>query len=96
MRNALISPNEQVQYISGWVDYKTPIYSVIPGAQRIAEVADTEFPVAPPLYWEPCTDNVVADQWYWDPEQLTAIEVPAAPPPPVPQDQPVVNGAQTI
>ena len=96
MRNALISPNEQVKYISSWDDAGMPVYTVIPEAQRIAEVSNQEFPVAPPLYWESCNDNVIADQWYWDPELLTAVEVPAPPPPPIPQDQPQSSGAQTI
>lgn len=99
MKKALISPTEQVQYISAWNETQKPaqpVYTVIPRAQRIAEVADQAFLVAPPLYWGSCNDNVLADQWYWDPEKLTAVEVPAPPPYPIPTDQPQASGVQTI
>lgn len=57
MKAALISPNEPV------FDYSNPPVQI---GERIAEVADVEFPVAPPLFWVECNDDVVADQWYWD------------------------------
>jgi hypothetical protein len=86
MKKALISPDETVRYVSGWTD-KTPpepIYTTIPNAQRVAEVADTTFEVALPLFWTDCADNVVADQWYYDSETAELVVMPEPAPRPVP------------
>jgi hypothetical protein len=69
MKKALISPNESpIQYISGWGDvppYKA-VYSSYDNSCRVAEVCDTEFEVAPHLFWVDCADDVAADQFYYD------------------------------
>lgn len=61
MKKALICPNEPVQ-----------------NGYRIAQVEPTEniFGVADPLYWTECADEVIADQWYYDPVDQTIKEVP--------------------
>jgi len=87
MKKALISPNESVSYISGWTEATLtkppqPIYTTIPNADRVAEVMDTPFEVALPLFWVDCADNVVADQWYYDSVTATIIVVPAPAPKP--------------
>ena len=95
MKNALISPNESVSYISGWTTSgKTqPIYTVIPNAERVAEVAANPFEVAPPLFWVACEDNVVADLFYYDSVTTTILATPEpAPMPP----QPTTSGTQTL
>lgn len=53
---ALISPNEKVFDENG---------SYL--GQRVAQVEPDNaiFEVSPPLFWFPCKDNVVADQWYF-------------------------------
>lgn len=91
---ALISPIEQVSYISGWTDTvpSQPIFTPIPNAERIAEVSETAFPVAPPLFWVDCANNVVADQWYYDSVTQQISEVP----PPAPYPQPISQGAQSL
>jgi hypothetical protein len=69
MKKALISPNESpIQYISGWTETnpKTPIYSTYANSCRIAEICDTEFEIAPPLYWVDCADDIVAHEFYFD------------------------------
>ncbi|NDB58391.1 hypothetical protein EB001_08085, partial [bacterium] len=58
MKKALISPNEQVYDVS--VDPNVYL------GERIAEVAENEFPVAPPLYWLDCEDYVNANNYYYD------------------------------
>lgn len=71
MKNALISPNEQVYKYDG----------TLLGV-RVAEVCDTPFEVAPPLFWVECADDVVADQFYYDTNTQTIIAVPPKPAPP--------------
>jgi hypothetical protein len=63
MKKALISPNEPVQ--TGY---------------RIAQVEAVEsvFPVANPLFWTDCEDNVVADQFWFNPSDSTIVEIPQA------------------
>lgn len=58
---ALISPNEQA-----WSNATPPQPSILLG-QRVAEVSSTEFPVAPPLFWLPCANDVRAETHYYDP-----------------------------
>lgn len=55
MKKALISPNEKVY------DYEGNYLG-----ERIAEVSDNEFPVALPLYWIDCDNNVIAELYYFD------------------------------
>jgi hypothetical protein len=58
---ALISPIEE-----SWSAGSITTPPVLLG-QRIAEVSNTEFPVAPPLFWMPCSDDVRAETHYYDP-----------------------------
>lgn len=98
MKKALIDPKGTALAVTAWsnVDNKwLPVYTTITNSWRVAEVTDNEFPVAPPLFWEPCEDNVVADKWYYDSVQLVVLQVPA--PAPLPAEaQPQVSGAQTL
>jgi hypothetical protein len=68
---ALISPDELVHGPSGDVV-----------GQRVAEVAQHAFDVAPPLFWVPCPDDCVANLWYYNGGELVALPIPPAPPPP--------------
>jgi hypothetical protein len=74
MKKALISPNESKA-----------------NGYRIAQVEPAEniFPVADPMYWIDCADDVVADQWYFDPTENTIKQIP------VHQTQPV-GGAPSV
>ena len=71
MKKALICPNEPVNFFDGSNGY------------RIAQVEPAEniFGVADPLYWMDCTDDVVADFWYFDPTDATIKAVPVPVPP---------------
>lgn len=51
---ALISPNELVY------DYEGTLLG-----ERVAQVQETEFEVAPPLFWTDCPNDCMADQWYY-------------------------------
>lgn len=73
--NALIDPTTtMVSYTQSWVEvlpatdpkkYK-PLYAQYPNSARVCEVTAMPFEVAPPLFWTPCADDVVADQFYYD------------------------------
>lgn len=50
---ALISPNEKV------TDYLGNV------GERVAQVQQMSFEVAPPLFWTDCPNDCVADQWWY-------------------------------
>jgi hypothetical protein len=82
MKNALISPNESpIKYISGWTTDTPPqpIYTSINNSCRVAEVETQTFEVALPLFWTPCDNDVVADQWYYNTgdEEIYPVPEPA-------------------
>lgn len=96
MKNAIIDPRQPVSEITGWVpntNPPVPIIQDIPNAARVAEVAEQTFPVAEPLFWTPCADDVVADQWYYDMISANIYVIPAPPPT---GNQPSASGAQTL
>jgi hypothetical protein len=66
MKKALISPNESpIQYIESWYN-NSPVYATYPNSCRVAEICETEFEIAPPLFWVDCSDDIIADQFYYD------------------------------
>lgn len=52
---------------------------------RVAEVVNQgqTFPVAETMFWVACADNVVADQYWYDPSDQTIKPVPQPEPEPV-------------
>jgi hypothetical protein len=83
MKNALISPNESpIQYVSGWTTGTEPerIYTPIANSCRVAQVENQTFEVSSPLFWAPCADDVVADQWYYNTNDNQIYPVPAPAP----------------
>jgi hypothetical protein len=57
---------------------------------RVAQVEDEEniFEVAPSLFWVDCADDVVADQFWYNPDnQLIVPNLPPPPPPPPTAEQ---------
>ena len=74
MKKALISPLE-IAY-----DYEGNAIG-----ERVAQVVNDgeTFPVADPLYWKDCADDVVADQWYLD---IATNEILPKPQPPEIED----------
>lgn len=88
MKKALIDPSAIVWYVSGWQlspfsgpKYE-PVLSEIENSARVAQVEDLDFPVAPPLFWVDCADDVVADLWYFDTTTAQIVLTPE--PPPIP------------
>ena len=70
MKKALISPLELVFDDEG---------NLI--GERVAQVVnDNEtFPVADPLYWKDCADDVIADQWYLQTSTNEILPKPQSP-----------------
>lgn len=71
---ALISPNEKAYSYDGTLL-----------GQRIAQVQENTFPVAPPLFWTVCPVDCVADLWYYSNSQCLPKPVPPPPDPPQPE-----------
>lgn len=96
MKKALISPSESpVKYISGWTEINKPIFSTYSNSCRVAEICDTEFEIAPPLFWVACADDVVADQFYFDTVTEEILPIVNAPQPIISvENQPVTSGTQ--
>lgn len=65
MNNALISPNELVYSYDGTLI-----------GERIAECSQNTFPIAPPLYWIECADDVNSNQWYFQTETQSCELIP--------------------
>lgn len=49
--------------------------------QRIAQVADKDFPVAPPMFWTDCDDDVTPETHYWREKSVTQNPAPIIAPP---------------
>lgn len=92
MKEALVDPTTVVQVVTGWEvnpdptskKKYLPIFTPIENSARVCEVVPqgAGFPVAPPLFWVACADDVVADQWYYNTVTAEIIVIP--PPAPVP------------
>lgn len=54
---------------------------------RVAEVEPQQFDVAEPLFWVDCADDVVADQFWYDPSDQTIKPMPQPEPPPEPAEE---------
>jgi hypothetical protein len=88
---SLININESVSKIVSWVknpkwdgqskDEYLPEYGVIANAARVCQVEQDSqvFPVAEPLFWVDCSDNVIADCFYYDTVNKTIQPIVNAP-----------------
>jgi len=82
-KKALIDPNGSCEYISSWTSSTDsdgittyfPTYSTISNGQRVAQVEDTTFEVASPLFWVDCDDSLVADESYYDTTDNTIKQI---------------------
>lgn len=64
---------------------------------RIADVADTPFEVALPLFWVECDDGMFIDAGWYDPANQTIVLFPEEPEQPSFEVvQPISDGAQTL
>lgn len=81
MKKALISPAEQVLYISSWVTDRLgmtfPVCEPIQNSSRVVQVEDNEFEVAEPLFWVACEDIITPSGFYYDLSDSTIKAVPA-------------------
>lgn len=84
MKKALIDPNALAVYLMEWVknpvtDNYDPVFKELTNSSRVADVADAEFPVAEPLFWIDCADDVVPDIWYYNNVTSEILLVPSPP-----------------
>jgi hypothetical protein len=63
---------------------------------RVAEVAESSFEVALPLFWVDCNDDIVADLYWYNPEDKSITLVPLPKQEPVVIIQPISKGSQTL
>ena len=89
MKKALVSPNEMVIYIKSWElivnkfgNFYSPIYASVENGQRVAQVEEVEFDVAPPLHWVNCPDDAQPDLWYYNAEYNEVLLKPEDAPEP--------------
>ena len=93
---ALIDPTQPARYISFWAEpapYK-PVYTEI--GQRVADVSQTDFPIALPYFWVACADDVVADKFYFDEPAQTIIKLPPDAERPAPLGPTLSEGVQVV
>ena len=62
---------------------------------RVAQVEpdDKIFDVSPEMFWVSCADDVVQDQFWYDPSDQIIKPIPQPEPQP---DQPTTSGTQTL
>jgi hypothetical protein len=46
---------------------------------RVAQVADITFEVAEPLFWVECSNDIVADDFYYDTQTNSLLIIPKKP-----------------
>jgi hypothetical protein len=64
---------------------------------RVAEVTSQEFEVHSSLFWVDCADNIVSDQFWYDPSDQTIKPVPQPEPEPDENiEQPISEGTQEL
>lgn len=97
-KEAMISPEEIVTYQTGWDESKTPPEAIYTTGWRVAQVEPEgqTFPMAEPIFWTPCADDVEQDTWFYIPETKQIIAVPPQPLPPPNGIQPISEGTQTL
>lgn len=81
---ALIDTTTPVQYIEKW-ENKKPVFATYENSARVAQVSDVDFPVAAPLFWIDCGNDVIADQFYYNTTTKEILPVISAPPEPAPE-----------
>jgi hypothetical protein len=61
---------------------------------RVAEINETEFAVADPLFWVDCSNDLIADSKWFDPIDNTFKDFPKQSS--IIENQPITNGTQII
>lgn len=79
MKKALCDTTTSVQYIVSWQNGNA-IYETYPNSARVCEVTNSPFPVFKTLIWVDCSDDVVADYYWYDIESKTIKPIENAEP----------------
>jgi hypothetical protein len=80
MKKALVDTQTSVSHIVSWSG-NNPIFEIYPNSARVCEVSDTTFEVYPTLIWVDCSDDVIADQFWYDKVAMTINPIENAPQP---------------
>ena len=96
---ALISPTESpILHIVAWSgNPPQPVTEPYANSCRVAQVEpdDKIFPVGGELFWTDCSDDCVADRFYYDTVQNAIFPIENAPIPAA-ENQPATQGTQTL
>lgn len=84
MKEALICPPEPAyDYEGNVIGWR--VADILPEGQT--------WPPADPYFWSPCADDTVPELVYWD---TTTSQILPKPVPPIPADQGISTGTQTV
>lgn len=79
-KEAMISPDEPRQYQTGWTNTTPPRPIMGGNGYRVAQVVPMgeTFPMAEPIFWTECADNIEQDQFVYNPNdsQFYPVSLP--------------------
>jgi len=79
---ALVSPNDNVSYITSWSinseGESVPSYGILDNANRIVQLEETEFEVSLPMFWLECNTSVNLLEYYYDTAESVIKLIPNA------------------
>ena len=70
-KEAMISPQEERQYQTGWDNSTTPPNPIMDGnGWRVAQTVPVgqTFPMAEPIFWTECGDDIEQDRFVYNPD----------------------------
>lgn len=101
-QEAMISPEETREYQTGWNESNNPPTPIYTTGWRVAQVVPQgqQFPMAEPIFWVECSDEVQQDTWWYLPgtEQIVPVPPVPFPEPNVTQEvqQPISEGVDSV
>lgn len=96
-KEAMISPIELTQYQAGWDESGARPVPVYATGYRVAQVVPLgqTFPMAEPIFWTECADDIEQDQFAYNPDDQQFYPV-SLPPLPSMVAQPTTQGLQEL
>lgn len=79
-KEAMISPQEECQYQTGWTDTTPPRPIMDGNGWRVAQVVllGQIFPMGEPIFWAECADDIEQDLFVYNPDdkQFYPVSLP--------------------